>query len=356
MNKKNASKHPVVSMLAELLAVPAPGGREKSMAGLISGKLKAMGYSVETDPAGNLLTRIGKPGKGRPLVMLAAHMDEIALVVTHILPDGKLQVAPSGGLLPHKIGERPVDIIGDDAPVSGVLSVGLSGHSDRDGQVKPMVQWDDCCVLTGLSPAELARAGIRPGATVVPQREQRGPVLLGAADDPMIAAWTFDDRMGCIALLRLLENMRRTKITPACPLIVAFTIQEEGGCYGAKILAHREKPDVFLAVDGCPITPEAPLLLDGRPGVWSKDRIGHYDQRLVYDLCRLAREAGTELQPVVYKWAASDASYVFDAGAAPRVAFLGHVRANSHGFEVARLSVFDNVLKTLLAFVRNWKG
>lgn len=39
-----------------------------------------------------------------------------------------------------------------------------------------------------------------------------------------------------------------------------------------------------------------------------------------------------------------------------RMRLLGHVRANSHGYEVARLAVFDNVLRTLVHFARTWSG
>ncbi|MFH1024686.1 MAG: M20/M25/M40 family metallo-hydrolase [Planctomycetota bacterium] len=350
---RDASKHPAVTLLSELLAIPSPGGREQKMAALVVRKAKALGFSAETDPAGNVVIRIGRPKERKPLVMLAAHMDEIALVVTRIEPDGRLRVEPSGGLLPHKIGERPLDIIGDGASVTGILTVGLSGHS---GAPDKAITWDDCHILTGLTPAELVKAGVRPGSTAVPAHGQRGPVLLGPPANPFLAAWTFDDRMGCVTLLRLLETIHRGKITPGIPLIVAFTVQEEGGCYGAKVLAHRERPEVFISVDGCPITPEAPLALDGRPGIWSKDKVAHYDQPLLCDLCRMAREAGTELQPAAYKTASSDASRVFDAGGAPRIGFIGHVRENSHGFEMARLAVFDNVLKTLLVFIRKWQG
>ncbi len=351
--KKEPATHPAASLLAELLDVPAPSGREERMGRLITRKVQELGYSCETDPAGNLLVRIGGRDPKAPLVVMAAHMDEIGMVVTHIEPDGRLLVAPSGGLMPHKIGECILDIIGDGNPVPGVLTVGLSGHTY---DVKRSLTWDDCYVTTGLSPAELAEAGIRVGSTAVPTRGRRGPLIFGTKSDPLLAAWLFDDRMGCVTLLRLLEAMRREKITPAFPLIAAFTVQEEGGCYGAKVLANRERPEVFIALDGCPVTPEAPLVLDGRPGVWTKDAKAHYDQSLVRDLLRMAHKAGTELQPAVYKTAYGDASAVFDAGGAPRVALVGHVRENSHGFEISRLSVFDNLLKTLLVFVRSWNS
>jgi len=176
-------------------------------------------------------------------------------------------------------------------------------------------------------------------------------VLFGDADDPMVAAWTFDDRMGVVVLLLLLETLKIESLRPYHPTIVAFTVREEVGGYGAKVLAHNERPEVFIAIDGCPMPPGAPLQLDGRPGIWVKDRFAYSDDRLVQDLCRAAERAGTELQPVVYDSAASDASMVFATGGAYRVATIGQVRENSHGYEVARLSVFDNLLRTLVQFV-----
>jgi putative aminopeptidase FrvX len=276
------------------------------------------------------------------------------MVVTKIEPDGSLRVARSGGLYPWKLGEGPVEIVGDgDQTVTGVFSMG-STHSAQAGS--KAVSWDDVCILTGLSPAQLKATGVRPGSTAVPIREARGPVVFGDPSDPLVGAWTFDDRMGCVALLRMLAIIAQEGIVPHQPTLVAFTVHEEGGGQGAKALAQTEKPEVFIAIDGCPMPPEAPLALDGRPGIWSKDRLTHYDQRLVKAFCQAALEAGTELQPVVFTSAFSDAGAVYAVGAAHRVACLGQVRENSHGYEVARLSVFENLIKTLVQFISTYQG
>ena len=77
--------------------------------------------------------------------------------------------------------------------------------------------------------------------------------------------------------------------------------------------------------------------------------MGTYDQAVLRDLCRAAIEAGTELQPVVYEQDGQRRRRGrYAAGAAGRVACFGHVRENSHGYEVSRLSVFENVTKTLV--------
>jgi len=345
--------HPALALFDELLSVPSPSGREERLAEIVRQKLRDMGYEHETDPAGNVMARLAGGKPDAPLSILAAHMDEIAAAVTSIEEDGTLRLEPSGGLIPFKIGERPVDIVGDADTITGVLSFGSTHVS---GAGSKAITWADTRVITGRSPAQLKEAGVRVGSTVVPIREGRGPVLFGDPADPMVAAWTFDDRMGVVALLRLLEALKQESVSPIRPTIVAFTVHEEGGCHGAKVLAHREKPEAFIAIDGCPVTPGSCLKLDGRPGTWSKDRYVHYDQRIVQALCRAAREAGTELQTAVFASAFSDAGAVYDTGGAPRVAVVGQVRENSHGYEVARLSVFDNLLRTLVQFVETWEG
>jgi putative aminopeptidase FrvX len=341
-----------LDLFRRLLAVPSPSGREERMAAAVAAELDTLGYAHETDPAGNLLVRVEGRASG-PLVCLAAHLDEIGMVVTRVQDDGTLRVDRSGGLFAWKLGEGPVEVFGDRGSVPGLLSMG-STHTPGAGD--RAITWADVRVLTGLDAAALAALGIRPGSTALPLRDRVGPILLGAGDDPLVAAWTFDDRMGVVALLRLLAALRAQELRPALPLLVAFTVQEEVGAQGAKVVAQRNQPEVFIAIDGCPIPPGAPLALDGRPGIWSKDRVATYDQRLVADLCTAAGVAGTALQPVVYEAAASDASLVFAAGLAARVACFGHVRDNSHGYEVARLSVFDRLLTTLVHFVSTWEA
>jgi putative aminopeptidase FrvX len=343
--------HPALALFAELLSVPAPSGYEQRMAELVRSRVESLGYTQRSDGAGNVIVSVPGERADAPLLCLAAHTDEIGFVVTKIEADGALRVERSGGLYPWKLGEGPVEVIGDEGSITGILSMG-STHTARNNQA---VEWKDVWVMTGLSPADLATKGIRPGSAGVPVRAVCGPWLFGDPGDPLVAAWTFDDRMGVVALLRLLEELKRQNATPLRPLLVAFTTGEEVGGLGAKVLAQHERPETFIAIDGCPMPPGSPLVLDSRPGIWVKDRVAPYDQQLVRDLCAAARGAGTELQPVAFEQAASDASLVYATGSVQRIACFGHVRENSHGYEVARLSVFENVVKTLAQFVTTWE-
>ena len=221
---------------------------------------------------------------------------------------------------------------------------------------KRKVTWDDSSILTGISAEQLAKLGVRIGNPVLPVRERRGPFLFGSDELPWVGAWTLDNRMGMIVLLQLLEKVRQQQIVPNFPTTVAFTVEEEIGGNGAKFLAQREQPEVFIAVDGCPVPPGAPLKLDGRPGIRTKDHAAIYDPYLLDDICRLAEGAGVSLQPVAYASSASDASLAHAVGAAPRIASVGYVRESSHGYDATPIASFDNLLTTLVAFMRNWQG
>lgn len=351
----NACEMPAVRLFDELLSVGAPPGREQQMARLIASKIEAMGLSYEMDAAGNVLVRMGphRDAAKAGTFLLAAHMDEIALVVSRIRPNGRLEVVRSGGLTTGKSGERVYDIFGDTAVIKGVTSCGTGHAGTVAGAADVSADWDAYWVTTGLSPAQLEQAGVRPGTPLVPSREGRGPYIFGDPVDPLLGGWTFDDRMGVVALLRLLEELAARPVEFSRPLIIAFTVHEEGGCHGAKLICQREQPDFFIAIDGCPVVKECDLLLDGRPAIWAKDKFTNYSYGLNLAIRAAADDAGVGLQTAVLNGANSDASAAYSVGAVANVAVFGHVRENSHGFEVARLSVFDNVFKVLCTFCRD---
>ena len=344
--------HPALVRFRDLLSVASVSGNEAGVAARVQQQVRELGFTPELDADGNVLVRLAGRNPEAPLVCLAAHMDEIGMVVTRIEADGTLRVDRSGGLYPWKLGEGPVEIVGDTATITGVLSMGSTHSLDAAGQ---SMTWEKVRIITGLPPEQLTAAGVRPGSAAAPVQAFRGPVLLGDPADPLVAAWTFDDRMGCVALLRLLEAIRDAQLVPHQPTLIAFTISEEIGGLGAKSLALREQPELFIAVDGSPTPAEAPLAIDGRPGLWSKDRLAVYDQALVRDFLRLGREIDVEIQTAAYTGAASDASLVRYAGLTSRIVCFGHVRENSHGYEVARLAVFDRVVAVLAHFIATWQ-
>lgn len=352
--------HPNVILLADLLAIPAPSGREEQMAAFISKYITKLGLKPQQDAQGNVWVEIPGMNLDAGKIALASHMDELAMVITNIRPDGTLTVRPSGGLHPWKLGECPVEIICDGPQTVGAhLCFGSTHTTDPSdpnthfATGKQGITWPHTYLVTGLSPEELKQAGVRVGSTAVPIAGIRGPHLFGPEDDPLLSAWILDNRGGTLTLLKLLEQITQVNLVPARTTCLCFMVQEETGLIGARGWAARNPVEIFIAVDSSPMPKNQQLSLDGRPATWSKDSTLHFDQRLIQDLSKAADQAGTELQYAVYDRAASDATGVLNAGHAPRAATIGYPRENSHGYEIARLSVFDNLIATLFEYLAN---
>lgn len=345
--------------LTAMLQIPCPSGREERMAAHLQTRLQELGGQPRQDGQGNVWVDV--PGReAGPGVAIASHMDEIAMVVTAIEPDGSLRVQRSGGLYPFKLGEGPVVLVGTNADVPAHLSFGSGHTSDPTDPVAQFnsgargITWPDCRLLTGLSPAELGASGVRVGTCAVPAVGGRGPTVFGPPQDPLVSAWLFDNRGGSLTLLQLWSWLQAAGIQPRRTLHLCFLVQEETGLLGAKGWVRRNEVETFVAVDSTPMPRGADLTLDGRPAAWSRDSHVHFDQGLIADLGEAATRAGTDLQHAVYSAAASDATGVLQVGGAERCATIGYPRENSHGYEVVRWSVFRHLTATLGEWVTSY--
>ena len=340
--------HNVLERFRSLLQIPAPSSREQRIAATICDQIRTMGLEPTVDAGGNVMVMLEGQNPNLPLWCYAAHMDEIAMTVTRILPSGDLEVVRSGSLYPWKLGEGPVEILGDRDNVLGIFSMG-SMHIPLD-QRKP-VGWEDVWITTGMTVEELTAAGVRPGSLAVPQAARRGPVIFGSPDDPMAAAWSFDDRLACALLLETLSHLRETGAKPHRPSLFAFTCTEEVGGWGINNLARHTAPEAIIAIDLAPMPPDSPLTMDHRPAIWSTDSWGHYDHGLMLELMAAGREVGVEFQTAVYERAASDASIAFADGWTDRALCFGWACGNSHGYETLRVGVLPNILRSLHRFL-----
>lgn len=341
----------IVELFNELLLIPSPSGMEKSIADFIITICENLGYLPQRDQTGNVYVRI-EGENNQETCCLAAHMDEIGLMVTKINSDGSLNVERVGGSIPWKYGERPVTIYGDNEKITGIIALG-SGHAT--GSSEGVTDWKTVKVITGLNPETLDNFGIKVGTLITILDSERGPIIMGEESKPMIASWTFDDKMGIVTLIRLLVALKKQEFKPHINLVIAFTTTEEVGCFGAKYLAQSLKPNYFIAVDGCPFASESPMVLD-LPGIRIRDRTFFYSKELINELTQSALNAGTELQQLVYTLSGSDAGYVGNIGASPHTACIGHIRLNSHGYEIAYVSVFEKLYRTLWSFITAFKG
>lgn len=223
-------------LLEALCAVAGPSGREERVRALVRPHLETACDRVDVDALGNVFGV--RAGAGGPRLMLAAHMDEIGLMVTHVDERGFIRVAPLGGWDPRTLVSHRVTVHGrEDLPgVVGTTPVHLLDEAAR--QKAPRL--DDLAIDTGL-PADRVRELVRPGDVVTRTRS------LAPLGD-LVTGKSLDDRVGVFVML---EGLRRAARGPAEVHAVA-TVQEEVGLRGAKVAVERVRPDIAVAIDTCP--------------------------------------------------------------------------------------------------------
>mgnify|MGYP001437969564 CR=1 FL=1 len=270
-------------LLAELCETPGPPGREDRIRAVVMRELRATCDEVEVDPVGNVVGR--RRGGGGPKVLMAAHMDEIGFMVTHVDDRGFLHIIPLGGFDPKTLVAQRVQVHGreDLLGVMGVKPIHLMGEEER----KKLPKIEDFVVDVGL-PAARVRELVRAGDVVT---RERALARLG----DLVTCKSMDNRVGVYVLLEAVRALADHE----CEVVVVATVQEEVGLRGARVTAQREQPRVALAIDTTLANDAAGAkphervsTLGGGAGVKVYDTSVIVPQRVVDHLVRLAEERG----------------------------------------------------------------
>ena len=226
-------------MLEEMIRVPGVSGYEDEIREHIKRLVEDMGAATEEDNIGNLITTVGDKG---PHIVLIAHMDELGLVVTNIEEDGSLRIRKVGGIDDRTLVGRVVEIATSKGMVPGVLGLKPPHLMTENDDRKKVVSWEDVRVDVGTrSRKETERLGIRVLDAMVFKKDIQ---YIGG---DMICARGVDDRAGCAVLIDMLKTVLGRKI-PA-RLTFVWSVQEEIGLRGAKVIGFKLQPDYVLAVD-----------------------------------------------------------------------------------------------------------
>jgi len=241
----------------------------------------------ETDSAGNLWVRVGR---GDPVVVFIAHLDEIGFTVTGVRDDGTLELRTRGGFFPSLFEAKPALVHTSGATVPGVFLPRDSGVTRR---APPPLRVD---LGTGSRAATEAR-GVRPGHTVtMPKQYVR---LAGTR----ATARSFDDRVGSAAQILALRRLEPSRLTHE--VIFIWSVREEVGLEGAAVVAAAlgttprrvHAVDTFVSADSPLELPNFGLAPLGRGAVArALDNSSVTPAAYVDSLVAVARARGVPLQ------------------------------------------------------------
>ncbi len=296
----------IKSLLEKFSNAHGISGREGNVQKIVKEEIRPYVDEVTEDSLGNL-TAIKNGDK--PTIMIAAHADEIGLMVKQVDEKGFIRFARIGGWFDQTLLNQRVIIHAASGPIVGVIG-SKPPHVMKEDERKKMIEGKDMFIDIGCqSQKEVEDLGIGPGTTASIDR------CFAPLQGDRVTGKAFDNRAGLVVMI---EAMKRTR---ARSMIYAVaTVQEEVGLKGAKVCAYCHDPDIALAADvtipgdhpGIEMK-DAPIELGKGPVVIVADASGRgliATQRVVDWLAGTAKEFNIPVQLEVSEGGTTDATAI----------------------------------------------
>ncbi len=228
-------------LIQQLVETWGPSGFEHHVRALIREHVAALADEITVDAMGNLICRMGQKSAGGQRVMVAAHMDEIGVMVSHIDRDGFARFTNIGGVNPQHL--HGLRVMFESGLVGVIYAESTSDRSKIPG-------------LSGFY------IDAQNGEDDVPPIKVGDPANFWRpmdANGQRLTSKAMDDRIGCAVAI---ETMRRLKEKPGPhEVYFVFTVQEEVGLRGATTAGYGLYPDLAIALDVTLTgdTPKGPL-------------------------------------------------------------------------------------------------
>ncbi|QRG65096.1 M42 family metallopeptidase [Brevibacillus choshinensis] len=261
-----------LQLMKELTETAGPPGFEMRVHQLMKNRLTQLTNTTVEDNLGGIA---GQHGESGPRILLAAHLDEVSFMVTHITKDGFLRMQPLGGWWGHVMLAQRVKVLSRKGDHTGVIG-SKAPHVLSIEERKNVLEIKNMFVDIGASSKEEVESfGIEVGDPIVPICPFE--VL---PNPKMLMAKAWDNRAGCYVVLKVLEQIQ--KETHANTVFCGATVQEEVGLRGAVTLSHKINPDIAFALD-VGVAADTPGMTerDGYTKLGGGPLLGFYDASMI---------------------------------------------------------------------------
>jgi putative aminopeptidase FrvX len=222
-----------------IVEVPSPSGYEQPAARLFRDYVGGFADAIETNVMGSVHALVKGTGGG-PSVMLAAHIDEIGLMVSYVTAEGFIAFRSIGGVDAAVLPGTRVRVHTAKGPLLGVVGrmpIHLLDEDDR----KAVTKLHKLFIDLGLE-GDAVKDRVRLGDPIT------FDVGMEELGDGMAVSRAFDDKMGVYIIAEVGRRVAE-RGRGAGDLMIAATVQEEIGMRGGVTSAFTLKPDVGIAVD-----------------------------------------------------------------------------------------------------------
>jgi len=322
------------SLIEKIISTPGPSGYEKYIREVILAEVKDYADGIKVDALGNLIVRKGSGGKK---FMLAAHMDEIGIIVTHVDKNGFARFTNIGGVFPRYCPAGRVRFLDGTIGVIGIEDI-------KDPyKVPPLSK-----MFIDLGAVTQADCPVKVGDVAVFERP------FSELENRLVSK-AMDDR---ISVVIMIETLRQLKSSPY-EVYFVFTAQEEVGVRGAATAAYGIDPDIGLAIDVTRTgdTPKGIIMdvsLGKGPAIKVKDAGMIVDPRIVDWMAKTAEKAKIPYQLEVLEHGGTDArSIQLTRAGVPAGCLSIPCRYIHSPSEMVDLNDVENAVKLLAALLDN---
>lgn len=215
-------------------------GNESFVRDLLSCDLKDYVDYLDIDNLGNLIA-YKKNNSSNHTIMLAAHMDEIGLMVKQIDENGFLKFIKIGGWFDQTLLNQRVIVHGNNENLIGVIG-SKPPHVMTQDELKMPVKKKDMFIDIGANTKEeVLKLGIEIGSYITIDRDFK------ELKNNKVTCKSFDNRAGIVILIETMKKLKSKNIN--INICAVGTVQEEVGLKGAKTSAQKINPNFALVID-----------------------------------------------------------------------------------------------------------
>jgi putative aminopeptidase FrvX len=218
-------------LLKKLTQIPGPSGYESAIRDAIREEIKPYVTEMRVDALGNLIVRMGERKENGMRIMVAAHMDEIGVMVSHVEKNGTVRFSNLGSILARYLPGSRVRFL------NGVRGTIDSVKADDQTKIQPLNKF-----FIDVGATSEKNCPVKPGDVAVFDREFSD---LGQR----VTSKAMDDRSSCALLIEAIKNIKETPNE----LYLVFSVQEEVTSRGATTAAYGLDVDLGLALDVTPV-------------------------------------------------------------------------------------------------------
>jgi len=182
-------------LIRKLVETYGPSGAEEQIRAIIRAEVEPLADELRVDPLGSLIVHKQGSNEGKRIV-LAAHMDEIGVMVTYVDEKGFARFTRIGGVSPLTcVGARVAFADG---------TVGVISIEEKRDDISKAPKFEQLYIDTGATSRDECPVHVGDAATFVRPFIAQGTRLIAKA---------LDDRIGCAVLIETLRRLERTLVT-----------------------------------------------------------------------------------------------------------------------------------------------